>query len=130
MWPDVDGFPQIGDEGPRLGVRTINSDGDGDVAPDAAGSVHPGGGGMSVTVDDLKLLPGHRKPKWLGGKFKGLVFMIDLARVPKALNVVQQGPEQHHFVFEPANIMSLVDLRHEVVSTRPDWNIYPRPHHD
>ncbi|MGC1549090.1 MAG: hypothetical protein WA777_11230 [Rhodanobacter sp.] len=127
MLADEYGKPLPGDEALQLGVRLqlVEDDGN-DIPKDESGNVHPDTGGMSVTADDPKKLPGHRRPLWLGGRSKrGQLFVIERRYVPNSLSL-RKDDEYHHLV-EPMREMAFEEYVDELVSTRPHWNLVPEP---
>jgi hypothetical protein len=113
----LDGGPICGSGPCMLGVRVPL-----DIAPDEAGNVHPGRGGMSVTPDDPARLPPHLRPISLGGLGKLPVFAIEVGRLgPHARHRPDpRRPTRHGFV-EPAISMSLSSFRTALATTRAAW---------
>jgi hypothetical protein len=114
---DPDGKPKTGRRADLLGVRVGI-----DVVPDAEGNVYPGAG-MSVTVDDPRYLPGHRKPVWLGGLSKCEVFVIKNENIGPEIEAVQRGDAAHHYQIEPVAPMYLDVYESAIEATRPVWEL-------
>ena len=126
--------PRIGSTATSLGVR-VPPDKKPDIVPDAAESVEPGRGGMSV-VPAWRLLPFFRIPRrlkpimpaatgsnsfscWRMGE--GL-FAAGEVFESFALRPDPDNPVKHGFV-EPAARMSLVDYRAALAATKCEWVI-------
>lgn len=121
MKRDMDGRPAVGNSADRLGVRIANAPGEPDIYP-VNGMVAGHSGGMSATVDDPEMLPGHRKPKWLEGTArKGELFLIDGGLVTQSLAVEQRGHDINHYEFLPAYVMRIDDYQSHLESTRAHW---------
>lgn len=118
MARDPDGRPRVGRSATMLGVRI---DGEhADVHPDARGDVRPGGGGMSVTIDDREMMPTIRRPRWIGdGASKHPLFVLMAVDVPGSLQV-RDGGDAHGFV-EPVEPTPLSRYEDDLTSTRPHW---------
>jgi len=130
MAKDIDGRPRVGRSATTLGVRVEGAHAD--VHPDAHGRVHPGGGGMSVTIDDPQRMPTVRRPKWIvvagaEGAGKHPLFALPAAVVPPALRVRRESDDEteharfaHGFV-EPAEPTPLHRYEQDVAGTRQHW---------
>lgn len=119
MQPDADGLPRVGSDSRRLGVRVPH-----DMRPDAAGSVHPGTGGMSVAPDSMWNVPNHRRPRGMlrgsTGPAADRIYAIDSPDVRShSLDVRQTSPL--HALIEPSVQMALAAYEAALVSTRPFW---------
>lgn len=119
MTPDANGRPTCKDSARGLGVRVPR-----DIEPREDGDVHPRTGGMSVTPEDPKLLPAHRRPPAFGGWGKDPVFEIaerdlgkDLAYRP------DEGREAFHGFVEPGYPMPLDSYQEALCETAPLWRM-------
>jgi hypothetical protein len=134
MAKDVDGRPRVGRSATALGVRVAGPHAD--VHPDVDGLVHPGGGGMSVTIDDVRMMPTVRRPAWIvvdgaEGASKHPLFALPVVAGPLALRVRRESDDEteqarfaHGFV-EPANSTPLEHYEAAVTGTRPNWMEVP-----
>ena len=98
--------PRCGPDARSLGARVPR-----DIEPDDRGDVHPETGGMSVSPDDPRNLPQHRRPPSLGGPGKDPVFVVFvIADVDVGASLVfrpdARNPGRHGFV-EPAAIVTV-----------------------
>ncbi|MFH1865038.1 MAG: hypothetical protein ABIK85_04075 [Candidatus Eisenbacteria bacterium] len=109
--------PQCGPDARSLGARVPR-----DIEPDDKGNVHPGTGGMSVSPDDPRNLPQHRRPPSLGGTGKDPMFVI--ADVDLGASLVfrpdARNPGRHGFV-EPASIVAVEAYQRALCDTAPNW---------
>ncbi|HEX4477781.1 MAG TPA: hypothetical protein VH142_21985 [Polyangiaceae bacterium] len=117
MRKDGTGKPLCGAEGNMLGVRPGV-----DITADHRGIVKRGGGGLSVTPDDLTKLPPHVRPARLGGKGKLPVFGIPAAglRGELAYRPDPARPDRHGFI-EPAGDMMLSEYQSALAATQDAW---------
>jgi len=112
-----DGLPAIGRSARTLGVRVEGKYAD--VTLDAAGRVLPAKGGMSVTVDEPKLMPPARRPTWLKGAGEDPLFFINKEKIVSPLTIrLDKGA--HAFV-EPTLPRPLFDYENDLARTQPDW---------
>jgi len=95
-----------------------------DIAPDAAGDVHPGTGGMSVALGSMWSLPNHRRPRGMQRGSTGpageRVYGIDppdLQRQP--LDIRPTSPR--HATVQPSMQMNLAAYEGALAATRPSW---------
>lgn len=122
MEPGPDELPLLGNSARRLGVRVP-----GDIAPNAAGDVLPGTGGMSVAPGSKWNVPNHRRPRGMlrgsTGHAGDRVYSIDQAEIVKQpLNVRPHPPGSTlHAHVEPSRQMSLVAYEDALAATRPSW---------
>ena len=122
-----DGKPQLGRSAKSLGVRVPA-----DIKPDAAGDVHPGTGGMSVSPDSSLNVPNHRRPMAMGHGSTGPddLGMYAIAKVRVSIGNLTLRPDprratKHAFV-EPNQVMPLMHYEGALGSTRDDWRkIWP-----
>jgi hypothetical protein len=122
MRPETNGFPTIARSARALGVRVPE-----DIAPDDAGCVGPGYGGMSVSPDSIWNVPNHRRPQGMGRGSTGPpgdhIYGIDgapVAEVGLLIRPDSSHPERHAFV-EAAEVMLLVRYEAALAETRPHW---------
>jgi hypothetical protein len=117
MKPAPDQRPLCGSLANELGVRPKV-----DIAPDAAGQVHPETGGLSTTPDNPNLLPPHVRPVSLGGRGKLPVFVVDVGQLGPLLAPRRdpKNPVKHAFI-EPGRGMALSDLQELLCRTRVAW---------
>lgn len=111
--------PRCGPTARTLGVRPGV---DVPVADD--GSVRPGTGGMSVTPDDPRRLPPHRRPRALGGEGKDPVFVIHDTALGERLGhrPDPSRPGAHGFV-EPALPVPAEQYQQALCDTGPRWRL-------
>ena len=90
------------------------------------GMVQPGTGGMSVTPDDARNLPRHRRPVELGGAGKDPVFAIEAADLGERLlfRPDPDNPNEHGFV-EPAAEVGVEPYQNALCDTGPRWTRRP-----
>jgi hypothetical protein len=112
-----DGMPVVGPTARTLGARPRI-----DILVDPHGTVRPGTGGLSVSPDDPRNLPSHRRPPEFGGTGKDTVWTIasselgpELIYRPDPLN-----PTGHGFV-EPAWPMHVDQYQRALAATRGAW---------
>src|SRR5262245_52021888 len=120
MTPDHDGRPTVGKSSRLLGVRIGE-----DITPSAEGLVGPGGGGMSAATGSYWNLPPHRRPIGMGGGSSGAkkdhVYRVLVPLKESALGVLEDLPEQHHALIEPAVVMQFSAYEEALGRTRPEW---------
>ncbi len=117
MERDAKGQPLCGTEPNRLGVRPGV-----DVAPDPAGQVVGGTGGLSVTPDDPHRLPPHVRPVRFGGRGHLPVFQLpftDLG-IKLAYRPSRNHPKKHGYI-EPRAEMSLNGYQEALALTQSAW---------
>jgi hypothetical protein len=127
MKQDADGKPIVGQSATALGVRVPR-----DIAPDAAGMVHPGKGGMSV-APHLRDLPPQRVPSRLRhlvpratGKESMHVWIHGegpFAASPVALGLVLAPDRPGHGSVQPDQTMMFDDYEKALAATRDQWAI-------
>lgn len=112
-------LPLCGPDARSLGARPGV-----DIAVDMNGVVHPSTGGMSVSPDDLRNLPPHRRPRSLGGEGKDPVFVVGTGDLggPLTYRPDPRRPGAHGFV-EPAAPMAMAAYQHALCETGPRWRI-------
>ncbi|MGH7269614.1 MAG: hypothetical protein ACREJ3_04210 [Polyangiaceae bacterium] len=111
-------LPKIGIDNFMLGARVPT-----DIKPDAAGMLHPGKGGMSVTPNDPPGLPRiYVRPELPGGQSTLPVFFIPSSKLGATLRFqpARRHPERHGFV-EPAMAMKLEAYQNALGGTVTDW---------
>src|SRR5882724_11681217 len=122
MEPGPNQLPLVGRSTRRLGVRVPE-----DIAPDAAGQVHPRTGGMSVALGSMWNLPNHRRPigmlRGSTGPANDHVFAVaEAANRRQRLDVRPDPPgSPRHAVVEPSEQMSLAEYESSLANTRPAW---------
>ena len=84
--------------------------------------VGPGGGGLSVTADEPRLLPSYRRPESLGGTSKHPVWSIDRDQLPAHLLSSRPDREAHELI-EPTDQVMLTDFEGRVHGTAVDWKL-------
>jgi hypothetical protein len=121
--------PMIGQTATSLGARVP-----GDIAPDAAGCVHPGTGGMSVSPSAADLPP-HRIPIRLrhlspdaAGKNAHFVWSLGeggfvFSPVDIGLQLRPDAGNRSHGFVEPDHTMPLENYQRALHSTQPRWSI-------
>jgi hypothetical protein len=121
--------PMIGQTATTLGARVP-----GDIAPDAAGRVHPGTGGMSVSPS-VADLPPHRIPRRLrhlapdaAGKDAHFVWSLGegdfvFGPVDTGLQLRPDPDNGAHGFVEPDETMLLENYQSALHSTQPRWSI-------
>ena len=124
MRVDPDGQPCLGRSARTLGVRVAGPHGD--VRPDDAGRVHPGAGGMSVTVDDPARMPVIRRPYWVGnGTSEDPLFQLEKTHLTSPLGLrIDRGA---HALVEPALPLALETYETSLAETRPRWRAVAAP---
>src|SRR6266436_2697862 len=122
MEPGPNQLPLVGRSTRRLGVRVPE-----DIAPDAAGQVHPRTGGMSVALGSMWNLPNHRRPigmlRGSSGRPSDRVFginEIDLRKQPLDTRPAPPGSPRHAVV-EPVQQMTLGAYESALANTRASW---------
>ena len=124
MQTDADGLPRVGRGARMLGVRVKGHHAD--VAPDVDGRVHPGNGGMSVTVDDPMAMPVARRPSWLAfGASEDPLFLLGVPSVLAPLSV--RSDIGAHALVEPGHVLNLETFEAALTATRPHWRGEPKP---
>ncbi len=113
-----DGAPECAPSRRGLGVVAP-----GDIAPDDAGQVQPGSGGMSVSPDGVDNLPQHRRPPSHGGTGKDSVFVIGSFTLGLSLKYCPDPENPKHGWVEPAQRQTLTRYQHALCQTRTDWTI-------
>ena len=122
MEPGSGGQPFVGRSTRRLGVRVPE-----DIAPNAAGEVRPGTGGMSVAPGTMWNLPNHRRPRSMlngsTGPAGDRVHAIDPSELMKQPLDVRPHPpgSARHANVEPSMQMSLRTYEDALARTRPSW---------
>lgn len=123
MTPGEDGQPVVGRSARWLGVRVPR-----DIAPDTAGFVAAGQGGMSVAPNSMWNLPHHRRPRGLGrgstGPDDDHVFSVEGASLDgRGLDARPDplAPAIHAFV-EPRERIALARFEAALAATRPEWH--------
>ncbi|HHH30111.1 MAG TPA: RHS repeat-associated core domain-containing protein, partial [Polyangiaceae bacterium] len=108
-------------EGPQTGptARTLGARPDKDIPVDD-GRVVPGTGGISVSPDDPRHLPPHRRPKEFGGTGKDPVWELDTNDLGPHLQYDEDKPGQHGTI-QPAYPMSLEDFQTHLAETQGKW---------
>ena len=123
MTPGPDGLPMTGRSARSLGIRVPI-----DIAPDAAGNVHPHRGGMSVAPESFWNVPNHRRPRGMAhgstGPEDDFIYAVD--REPVELVGLAIAPDANkpliHAFVEPAESMALNAYEEALLSTRPHWS--------
>lgn len=126
MRPDPsDNLPEVGNGRKSLDVLPGLPPDEGDIEV-IDGYVEPGAGGLSVVADDPYKLPGHRKPKEMGGTSKGYtVFEIDEVALPDTLLPRQDDPDwPSHRAIEPTRKCLFDSFRDDILATRQLWTAY------
>jgi hypothetical protein len=131
MTRNLEGKPVAGTSARSLGVR-VPPDGAADIAPDAAGNVHPETGGMSVAPAWRKL-PSYRIPKRLAplapdacGKNEDACFRLgegEFIRSVVTAELMLRPDRPSHGLIEPAVLMSLVNFQAALAATQDQWQI-------
>lgn len=117
MTSDANGRPVCEDSARGLGVRVPR-----DIEPSEDGVVRPRTGGLSVTPEDPKLLPAHRRPPAFGGWGKDPVFEISEQQLGEDLAYrPDEGREAFHGFVEPGRPMPLSSYREALRETAPRW---------
>lgn len=111
------GQPEIGANARSLGVRG----GIDVVATEASEQVQPGTGGVSVSPDDPRNLPRHRRPPEFGGTGKDPVWVISDAELGPRLRYRPDPEVWGHGFVEPAHGMTLADYQAAVAETQCRW---------
>lgn len=84
--------------------------------------VGPGSGGLSTAPDDPMLLPGYRRPRWLGGTSKDPLWST--AREGLGEHGLQSVRDSaSHETIEPNAETTLADFVKRVHSTATDWSL-------
>jgi hypothetical protein len=120
MKKGLEGLPVVGRSARTLGVRVEGVHKD--VEWDEKGLLHPGRGGMSVTVDDPAQMPVARRPTWLGrGASEDPLFVIDARLIESPLAIrVDVGA---HALVEPAMPCTLESYEADLAVTQSLWRI-------
>ncbi len=135
---EKDGKPMLGASGSTLGVRSPGGAGKPDIAPDAAGNVIPGTGGMSVSpsvrqlLDRLPpgLIPRRLKPLAPDAVGSNNIFVWRMGEGPfAAANIttrlaLRPDPQDAgHGLIEPAGPMPLEEYVSALAATRDEWTV-------
>ncbi len=117
MRKDAHSHPECGSRGNMLGVRVGV-----DIVPNEHGEVGAGLGGLSITPNDVKLMPPHVRPRSAGGLGNLPVFEIELTSIAGKLSyrADPKHPLSHGFV-EPAHAMPVVDYQTALCTTATSW---------
>ena len=112
-----DGLPVVAPTARTLGARPLI-----DIPIDQNGMVWPGTGGISVTPNDPKKLPRHRRPRSLGGRGKDPVWGIPSSNLGAKLvyRADPKNPTGHGFI-EPAYPMTFNEYQCALTKTRATW---------
>lgn len=84
--------------------------------------VYPGGGGMSVTPDDVLLLPQSRRPRSLGGTGRKPIWSLSTDLLSKHSLGCRQDDVSHALV-EVSEPMPLAKFNANIGDTAPDWEV-------
>jgi hypothetical protein len=102
-----------------------------DIAPDAAGMVEPGTGGISVSPMSVWNLPAHRRPRTMGRGSTGHANDAVFETAPSALVLYgldaradPAAPTTHAFI-EPATRCVLAGYQQRLGASRPTWRRVP-----
>ena len=126
MRQSENGLPLVDRSATGLGVR-VPDDPNADL-PVTWGRVDPGTGGMSVTVDDPKLLPRHRRPPWLdGGTSDYPLFRLPESALSLGLKLVPQGSPLRHAEVQPTRPMSIIKYERLLEETQRAWEVILEP---
>lgn len=120
MRPDPDDHPALGHSARTLGARP------GIDIPVTAWEVRPGTGGLSVSLDDPRNLPLHRRPPGHGGTGKDPVFMLDEDDLGGGLLLRIDPDNATHGFVEPSTEMSMSEYEAQVRATRTRGGAYSR----
>jgi hypothetical protein len=118
MKADQDGRPACGPSARTLGARIPD-----DLSPDAWGVVHPCAGGMSVTADDPRALPFHRRPPEFGGMGRDPVYKLAEARLVGPLVARPEADGATHWFVEPRSALPVDRFQAALCATRRDWEM-------
>lgn len=116
------GLPQVGPTGRTLGGRP----GVDVAAIHPHDFVGPGDGGMSVSPDDPRYLPEHRRPPLFQGDGRDPVWRIDEPQLPSSLAYRPDPRDIKHGFIEPAVSMTLQEYQAALASTLPCWVLVDR----
>ncbi|MGM0579016.1 MAG: hypothetical protein ACQEXJ_25070 [Myxococcota bacterium] len=78
---------------------------------------------MSVTMDDPKKLPKHRRPQWLGGEGRDPLFQMWSGKLPEALALVPDKEQRDslHACVTPRQATSFEAYQAALHGTRDKW---------
>lgn len=118
-----DGLPLLDASSRTLGARPQV-----DIPIDDSGMVQPGTGGMSVSPDDPRNLPPHRRPPGFGGTGLDQVFTIREADLGSDLvyRADPANPSRHGFI-EPMRPMTFQRYQVAIWATRTAWSTVRQP---
>lgn len=117
-----DGLPVVGATARTLGARPVI-----DIPIDQNGMVWPRTGGISVTPNDPKKLPRHRRPRSLGGRGKDPVWCIPSSYLgPKLVYKADPNNPTSHGFIEPAFPITFDDYQRALTGTRGSWQLVTR----
>jgi hypothetical protein len=114
---ETNGLPVPGPSSRTLGVRP----GVDVSACDDADVVYPGTGGMSVSPDNPRHLPRHRRPPQFHGTGKDLVWGLEEDRLPADLLYRPDPDNPGHGFIEPALPMTLAEYQAALARTQREW---------
>lgn len=125
MEEDDDGFPVIGFNSKRLGVRikdvTVGSGCVFDIVPDHNGDVHPGTEGLSVTPPCIQKNINQTFLQRIFAK-KTVLWEIDEDElISRDLKFRLDPQNSKHGYIEPANKMAAIDFSSRIIQTRELW---------
>ncbi len=111
------GLPDTGASARALGVRP------GIDVPvrDLSAMVRAGQGGLSVSPDDPRRLPAHRRPPEFGGTGRDGIWVITDAELAPDLEYRPDPDNPDRGLIEPARPMTLADFQEALTRTRPLW---------
>ncbi|MFT5431746.1 MAG: hypothetical protein ACI9OJ_002444 [Myxococcota bacterium] len=115
----LDGRPELDATARTLGARPGR-----DIVVEESGFVRPGPNGMSVTLDEPRRLPRHRRPRSLGGEGRDPLFrMCSKTLLPSSLVLRrdEDRPETLHGMLTPAEQCRFTEYQTALHSTRPHW---------
>jgi RHS repeat-associated protein len=117
MRAEGDGLPKVEASARGLGARPQT-----DIPIDDGGMVRPGTGGLSVSPDDPRYLPPHRRPPEFGGSGKDPVFGTRVRDLPEGL-AYRPDPNNpvHHGFIEPSREMPFPLYQDLIARTRNLW---------
>jgi hypothetical protein len=114
-----------GDSGSCLGVRIGTGKYD-DIATQEDGHVHPRTGGLSVSPDDPKRLPRHRRPRSLGGDSTRPLWVVSHEQLQAELHYEPDEPDPEgiirHGLVEPGIPMPPEALQEHLRNTTTLWH--------
>lgn len=81
-------------------------------------------GGLSVTIDDPRLLPSHLVPRSLGGPSNYTVYGLDEIDLSNGLQAaVREDLRRGYAMIEPSRIMPIEEYEALVEATRAKWGV-------